>query len=231
MFVLTHREEIFIKTFKKIIVGLIIFIVTLQVTCYIVLQVPAVQTFAVKKIVNVLEKKINGDINIEKIYFIFFNKIILKNVSIVSNVSSIQLDSLKQLRGYNDTLLVCQKLSIGFSPRELLKKNIKLNSVSLNRGMFNIQNEAMSLDGPNETNLKRIFGTNPNKEKDTTKQFSLNLLANEIDISNFRFYLKNHLRYRFSHDITINFTDLKLSNIDINIIDINIKNDTLFADI
>lgn len=108
---------------------------------------------------------------------------------------------------------------------------IKLNSVTLDDGMFNLQNESTNINGPSETNLKRIFKLNSNKEKDTTKTLSLNLLANNLKISGFRFYLKNHLRYKFRHDSTINFTDLDLSKIYVDIKDINIKNDTLFAQI
>ncbi len=189
------------------------------------------QTYAVKKVIKSIEKKINGEINIERLYFIFFNRIILKNVSVVSNQSNELIDSLKTHRGYNDTLLSCKKISIVFSPKDLLKMNIKLTSATLADGMFNIQNEADTLDGPNESNIKRIFGTNPNKQKDTTKSLPLNLIANNLKIENFRFYLKNHLRYRFRHNETINFADLNLSDINVDIRDINIKNDTLFAQI
>lgn len=126
----------------------------------------------------------------------------------------------------SDTLLSCEKLSVGLSAAELLKMNIKLTTVSLQNGVFNLQNETDST-----TNLSRIFHSNGPKQKDTTSGKPLNLLANKLKLKNFRFTLNNPLKYVDKGDSIINFADLNVSDINININNIRLQNDTLFANV
>jgi hypothetical protein len=63
-----------------IVVGL----VSLQIMAYILLQIPAVQTWVAHRVVNSLTKDIHGKVNVEKVYIVFFNKVLAKNFSIVS---------------------------------------------------------------------------------------------------------------------------------------------------
>lgn len=198
-------------------VGIVVFLVALQVTCYIALQFPSLQTWLAKRVISTVQSNINGKINIDRVYIIFFNKIILKNVSVVSEQS---------FPNQSDTLLSCEKLSVGLSPGELLKMKIQLTTVSLQNGVFNLQSETDST-----TNLSRIFKSNNPKQKDTTQGKPLNLLANKLKLKNFRFTLNNPLKYIDKGDSTINFADLNVSDINININNIRLQNDTLFANV
>lgn len=198
--------------------------VTLQVAAFIALQVPAIQSSVIKRVTDIIEKEINGKIDVEKVYIIFFNKIILSNVTIVDNESSSYLDSLKQNFNYTDTLLTCNKLSVEIFPKELLDKKIKIKSVKLANGSFNLQNEDEI-----HTNLTRIF--NLKKEKQKSKKSNINLLANNLLIENFKFSLKNSNKWIIKDSSTINFTDLSVDSIYIDLRDINIIDDTLRANI
>lgn len=221
----SHTGGFFIRTLKKILIGIILFIVTLQVTCYIALQFPAVQTRLVKSIIASVEDNINGKINIDRIYIIFFNRIILRDVTIVSTEKSPLLDSLKTFHHQSDTLLSCSKLSVGFSATDLLRLNLKLTSVKLEKGAFNLQSE-----GDSSTNFDRIFKSKNPKQRDTTKKDgSLNLLAKSLRLKDFRFTLNNPYKSVPQGDSTINFADLDVSDINVNIDNIRFERDTIFA--
>lgn len=158
----------------------------LQAACFIVLQIPAVQTYIGKKAVDSVSDKINGEISIGKIYLVFFNRVIVNDIAIVSTEKSPLLDSLKANYGQSDTLLYCKKLSVTLKPVELLKFKLKLNTISLSGGEFNLQTEKEKY-----TNLDRIFRLSKDAPKDTTRKGSPELLANALRIEDFRFTLNN----------------------------------------
>lgn len=183
------------------------------------------QTFVAQTVTGAISEKANGDINVGKVYIVFFNRILVKDVSIVSNKRSPLLDSLKSNFGYSDTLLRCDKLSVSFDLHDLLNGELKLKKVSINGGEFNLQTEENR-----RTNLNRIFGLTKKTEKDTAKG-SLNLLAASLKINDFRFTLRNHTRYTFKGDSTVNFTDLDVRDIKVDISDVNLRHDTIYANI
>lgn len=221
-----HLFHNFIKTLKKIFVWLLIALITIQVTGYIALQFPATQTLIIKEIVKVASKQINGKIDIGKIYFTFFNKVILQDVTIVSTEQSALLDSLKHNFHHTDTLLHCGKISVSLKSTELMKLKVRLNRIYIEDGLFAIQNEG----GQGMTNLSRIFKIDPNRERDTTKKgIPINLLANSLKIKNFRFILNNPDKYIPKGDSIINFTNLDVRNINIDINNVRIERDTIFG--
>lgn len=218
----------FIRTLQKILLWIILILIAIQVTGYIALQFPATQTFLIKKIVDSASKQINGKIDIKKVYFIFFNKIILQDISIVSTDRTPLLDSLKAHFNQSDTLVSCEKLSVSIYPSDLLRFKIRLKAVNLEDGVFNLQNEG----GRGNTNLSRIFKIDKDRQIDTTKKRgSIHLLANSLNIKNFRFTLSNPDKYTNKGDSIINFANLAVSDINVNINNINIERDTLFGTI
>lgn len=201
-------------------------LLSLQVLSYILLQIPAVQTYIGKKAVESVSDKINGKISVGDIYFVFFNKIIIKDIAVVSTEKSPLLDSLKANFNQSDTLLACNKLSITLKPAELLKLKLKLNTISLSGGVFNLQTEKEKY-----TNLDRILKLEKNAPKDTTKGGSPELLANTLRVENFRFTLNNPDRAENKGDSIINFSNLDVRDIFINISDVHLKSDTLYASV
>ena len=200
-------------------------LITLQVASLIALQIPGVQTFAAQTVTGAVSRNINGRISIGKVYFVFFNRLIVKDISIVSDFRDQHLDSLAANFGYSDTLLACNKLSVTLSAKEFIKGNIKLNTVRINGGEFNLQTE-----WDKRTNLDRIFKIEKNKQKDTAAS-SLNLLANTLKISNFRFTMKNYIRFVPKGDSTVNFANLDVRDIYVDISDVHLKSDTLYAQV
>ena len=198
-------------------------LLTIQVATLIILQFPRVQTIVAQTVTGAISEKADGDINVGKVYIVFFNRILVKDVSIVSNQRSPLLDSLKSNFGYSDTLLRCDKLFVSFDLQDLLDGELKLKKVSISGGEFNLQTEENR-----RTNLDRIFGLKKKTEKDTAKG-SLNLLASSLKINGFRFTMRNHTRYSFKGDSTVNFADLDVSGINVNISDIHLRHDTLHA--
>ena len=111
----------FIKKFVKISVALFALLVSLQVAAIIFIQFPKIQTWLVQKGVAKVSDNINGDITVGNVYYLFFNKLIIKDIAIVSKDNTSLLDSLRANCGYSDTLLACNKLSVNLDVTDLFK--------------------------------------------------------------------------------------------------------------
>ena len=213
----------FIKKFVKISVALFALLVSLQVAAVIVMQFPKIQTFLAQKAVSRVSDHIDGEITVGKVYYLFFNKLIIKDIAIVSKEKSPLLDSLKANCGYSDTLAAVNKLSVNIDVTDFLKGKIKINKIVVDGGEFNLQTEE-----DRRSNLDRIFKIQKKEDKDTTGSLP-GMLANTVKVKDFRFTMKNHTRYRFKGEQTINFADLDVRDINIDISDVHLKSDTLYA--
>ncbi len=220
-----YLKEIFIKKSIKISVAVFVLLVSLQVVSLILFQFPAIQTSIARKAVSSLSDGIDGRMSIGNVYLVFFNKLIVKDFSIVSTEESPLIDSLKANFNYSDTLLACNKLSVTLDPSQLIRGKIKLKTVSVQGGVFNLQTEQGKM-----TNLDRIFRLDKNTPKDTTKG-SIDLLANSLRVNDFRFTLNNPSKFVDKGDSIINFSNLSVRDISLNISDVHLKQDTLHASI
>ena len=155
-----YLKEIFIKKFVKISVGLFALLVSLQVALLIILQFPKVQTALCQKAVSSVSNSIDGNISVGNVYYVFFNKLIVKDISITDKESDPFLDSLKQSFNHSDTLVAVNKLSVNIDVQQLFKGNIKLNKIVVDGGVFNLQNEK-----DRRSNLDRIFKLKKKTEK------------------------------------------------------------------
>ncbi len=184
------------------------------VAAYLALQLPVLQTWAAGKATKVLSKKLNTEVYVGKVYYVFFNKLILKDVHILYTPK--------------DTLLNCKKLSVSISSINLLNSDFSFGRVKLEDGVFNLVSESKY-----STNLDRIFKTKEKKSvTDTTKSAPLNLNTTELILKDFRFSLKNKFTSAVDYGKEyINFSDLNVRDIDVDIRKIRYSGDTLFADI
>ena len=214
----------FIKKFLKISLAFVVVLVLLQAAALIVLQFPAVQTFIGHKAISSVSDKIDGKLSVGKIYLVFFNRLVVNDISIVSTKKSPLLDSLKINYGQSDTLLAVDKLSVTLKPVDLLKLKIKLNTVTVSGGEFNLQTEEGRM-----TNLDRIFRMDKDTPKDTAKGGMPDLLANTLRVENFRFSLNTPDRAESVGDSIINFSNLDVRDIFVDISDVHIKSDTIYA--
>ena len=194
----------------------------------VLLQFPTVQTSIIKSITDSVSDKLDGKISIGKVYYLFFNKLILTDVSITSAQSSPLLDSLKKNFNHTDTLLSCNKVSLTFSTSDLATLDLRIKKVVLEEGEFNLFNER-EIDNERYSNLDRIFKRDKNRQKDTTDGIDLKMLASSVKISDFRFRLNNPFKETFKGDSIINFADLDITGINVNISNVKLENDTLYA--
>ena len=215
-----------IKTIKKILTILILSLVTIQVICYVALQMPCIQTWITHKTIAVLSKQINGEISIGKVYIIFFNQVIFKEVSIVSNNKSEELAKLKKEYNHSDTLLKAKNISISISASELFKKRLKINKLYISDGEFNLQSETDST-----TNLDRIFKLNETSQETSTKESNFKTSAGSFKLRNFRFRLNNPFRSLPEEEGIINFSDLDVRGINIDARRINFANGILNTEV
>lgn len=186
----------------------------LPVGAYLALQIPALQTYAAKKAAGSLSGSLDADVSIGKVYYIFFDQLIAKEISIVSNG--------------NDTLLSAQKISLRIDPRQLISgKKLRFGHIRLESGEFNIVHENDST-----TNLDRIFGSGEKSDKDSTVKPLPDIEATQVKLSGFRFRMKNPFSAGYNdNNGSVNFSDLDAYNINIDIRDLKVRGDSLSANI
>jgi len=181
------------------------------VAVYLALQVPAVQSLAVSRAARILSENLNTQVFVEKVYYVFFKKIILKNVHVLSTPM--------------DTLLQVDKLSITLTRARPFSKNLSFQKLLLHGGVLNLTIEEQ------QTNLERVFKI---KKGGRQPKDSLSLpwvmTLTDFSLKDFRFSLKNEKRPRQNlFPSVINFSDLEVSKIDIDVKNIRLAGDTLFC--
>ncbi len=181
---------------------------------YLALQLPSFQTRAARIAARSVSERLGTEVTIGKVYYIFFNRLIANNLVIMQNET--------------DTLLGAEKISVKLSAKELLKGNIRIDHLTLNSGVFNIIHETDSTTG-----LDRIFGGSEKKEDNGSG--IPEIFAGKLTISNFRFNMINPFSPEFENGQNsknhINFSNLALSDIYIEISAINYDKTLLSANI
>lgn len=202
-----------IKIFRKIVIGILLIVAILPIGAYIALQNPSLQTWVAREATNVLSGKLNTEVSIGRVYYVFFNKLILNDVHVLYNKK--------------DTLINCKKLSVSFSAKHLISGKFRFKKVQLYDGVFN-----MLIEDGKSSNLARVFRLSGKKNPEDTTAFRLDLVANEIKLTNFRFTYKSPFSSTSDHGKDfIDFSDLSLSDINAEIKHVRYDKDTLMADI
>ena len=108
--------NVYQKILKYTAIAVAILIV-LAIALVLSLQLPAVQNFAKKKLVNYLEEKIHTEVSLERVYVDFPNSLVMENLF---------------LQGQKvDTLLFARKMDVGLNIPKLLKITADLTSIDL----------------------------------------------------------------------------------------------------
>ncbi|MCL1973936.1 MAG: hypothetical protein FWG54_03870, partial [Bacteroidetes bacterium] len=187
---------------------------SLPVAAYLVLQLPAVQSRAAAKAASMLSENLGTEVFVEKVYYAFFKKIILQNVYILSTPI--------------DTLLQVNKLSITPAHIRFFSKNLSFKKIVVQGGVFNLCIEEQ------ETNLERVFKIKKRAEnapKDTLPKLWVMALT-DFSLKDFRFSLRNEKRPQPSvSPAVMNFTDLEVSHINLEVKNIRFADNTLFCSI
>lgn len=196
-------------------VGLLILICLVPFAGYVVLQFPQIQTSLAKRMVRSLEGKTNGDIAIDRISIVFFNKVMAYNVCITGD--------------QGDTLGSFAKISVTASPGELLKGRILVNRILLEDGSFYFRKE----DSPFKHNIGRIFNIIPRKDTTTKKLRLPPVTIESLNLNNITFGMENSLipdRKEIPPQC-IDFADLRISSINARIHQIHFEKGCLTATI
>ena len=154
----------------KILWNVLVAIALLLLALWLLIQMPAVQTFVAKRVTSSLEKDINGRIEFSKIHLKPFNALVIKDLYLIDEMS--------------DTLAGAKSIGVTFSLKGLLKKEgIHLGKVSVEDGSFTLVLDSLG------TNITKFFGKG---NKDDSKKEMGNLFdARKVQVNGFRFRLKN----------------------------------------
>ena len=174
----------------------------------IILQSPAAQTAAARRIIGMLDGKIDADISVGKVHIRPFDAVVLKDVAIVDRTP--YADPEHPEAAPLDTFARARYITARIRPATLLRKGvIDLSEVYIEDGYFVLTNEP-----DHQGNLKRIFrqGDKPPKEPKEVQDKEILRIA-RVEIDGFRFRLRNYNSRRVVPEDAINWADLDVSDI------------------
>lgn len=183
------------------------------------IKLPEVQTFIVNKITDALYKEYNVKVNIGSVSYAFFNRL---------DIDKIYVEDLDA-----DTLMYVDRLRLTVSKIGITTGKIGLGTVKLTKGEFNLHNNTEK----GSTNIQDLVwriappkqDTIPKTPKDGESKFSLEV--SNVILEDFRFTMRRTPMKVYDDSARVNFTDLCVDSIYINLDNIALKRDTLFFDI
>ncbi len=160
---------------------------------WILLQTPRVQTAIAGKLFSVLEKNLNGSIEVSRIHLRPFNAIIVKDLVVLDGEPPLK-DGVRL-----DTLLKAESVVTTFSIKGLFSKE------GIHFGRATVKNGAFYLTSEEEgSNLSRFLNIEKKTEKNTGKVFDID----KVHIENFRFRLINLKEEAEKKEFGIDWKDL-----------------------
>ena len=153
----------------------------------LLVQIPAVQTFAAKKAIEKLGKNLDGEISVEKIGFIPGSGLFVKNITITDKHPYTK-DEYNAGWAPADTFFCAESILASFTLRGLLSGAPALQTVKVEDAMLHLAIEPAA-DGKTVNNLQRIFHlpTEPGKPPGPQDVFSIR----NVKVRNFRFRMNN----------------------------------------
>lgn len=191
-----------IKIFFKILLVFLLVIIILPTSSFFVLKSKRVQTYLTQNFFENYLQKLDGNFNIEKVEFKFFNRLVLTKPYFEDQ--------------YGDTLLYADEATAYLKLFNRNDKELKLRKVEFDRAKFNLFQDT------NEVNLK--FITERLKNNDTV-QSGFVFEISEIVLNNSVFRLRTYKKPNPNSEI--DFTNMFLQNLDIHIRDFIIQNKTI----
>lgn len=178
---------------------------TIPTSIWLVIQDSRVQTFLVAKATDILEKKLNTTVNIKSIDYKLFNRVLLHDVFI------------RDLNG--DTLLDAKTVTANLKRFSNSKRTLTLSKVFLDSAYINLVTDTTGV--MNMSAFIQAFGK---KEKtDSSATFTIRINNASIVESTFRL----HRLDADSVEFGINFQDLFVTGLNINLRNFDIAGDTI----
>jgi hypothetical protein len=202
------------KTFRILLIIALI-LVLLTGSCFLLVRLPAVQTFLAKRATAMLSKSLGTKVSIERVQISFFNSADLVNFYMED----------KQ----HDTMIAAKELKVQFKVFSLLHKKISITSVFFDGATVNLHR-----DTAGKTNMGEVFENFQTSKKDTVKDPKKNPagFSWEVDLDNlvtentFFRYLdeKGHMDLKVklpTCNISLKSVDLKKNVIALNSVYVN----------
>lgn len=155
------------RRIENIVFGIVLFLLIL----YLVLQMPVVQNWLVRKITGYLSEELHTTVQIRNVNISFFDNLVLEGFYV------------QDLKG--DTLLYAGELTAGLNSNifTLLNNKLEFNEIRLNKARFNIRRK----EGEYDNNLQFIldyFASEPSRPPKKPKPFRIrvqNLHLNDVE--------------------------------------------------
>lgn len=195
------------KSIKKSLKYFIIFIgiiITLPTLLYLILRIPEVQTFAVRRITSHFSNEIKSTISVGRVEYIFFNKL---------NISDLLIED-----KHNDTLIYSQKLSLSIRRIDIKNKAFWLGKVELTNPVV-----SFVTDSTGEMNLTWYLNM-LKTPGDTLKKSKSAFTIDQINLNNARFSLINKTAHKSK--TLIDFNNLRLAGINGSLENFKVRDDT-----
>lgn len=106
-----------IKIIKYIFISILVFIVTINAALFILLNIPSIQRKITQFATEELKNRLNTEVRIKSVDFVFMNKVALTEVYIEDQSHKI--------------LLEANKIAVGLNPFELINNRLIVNTVQL----------------------------------------------------------------------------------------------------
>ena len=206
-------------------------VISLLIAVGLLIQLPAVQTRIADKVMEKLDRRIDGEIHLEKIHFQPFKTLMLKNVVIIDREPA--CDVLDSTKAPVDTFFRAGYIIAKFSFEGLLGKGgIHLNSVTVSDAQMNLVTEYREdpANGPvPPNNLSRIFhlkrpeGPRKKSEKELFH-------IKRVIVDNMGFTLKDYDARRSPYKGGINWNDLDIKGIRLDADDLRFKGGVMYGE-
>lgn len=186
-------------------------IACLLFVCWILVQAPAVQTFAARKVLESLDGVLNGRIEFSKIHVKPFSALVIKDLAIIDSEPVDDWDGERL-----DTIAKARSIVATFSLKGLRNDGtLHLRRLSVSDGGFTLAKDARG------GNIGRLF-KKPDKKKES-KPLALKIEADRVRVKNFRFRLVNKNSVSPLRPYGIDWKNLDVARIDLQAHDISFK--------
>lgn len=165
---------------KRILLGILLIFLFIN----ILIQIPALQNWAVRELTTSLENKLQTEVSIKYLHLAFFDKLNIEGIYVQNPGISVE----------NDTLIYGGKIKVDFNtnPLAILKRGLEINEITFEKTRFNLLREK----GEYNTNIQNVvallFPPDTSKEKKIKKPFRFNI--KDIYLDDVRFLQRDHLK-------------------------------------
>ncbi|MGB0916791.1 MAG: translocation/assembly module TamB domain-containing protein [Flavobacteriales bacterium] len=201
------------KSIKKAFawLGILAFLLVLIIGGgYIALRSSRVQTKLTQYVAGYLSEELKTEVSVQGVDIGFFNRLILEGLYV------------EDLKG--DTLAHLNRLHLGVNYIGLESHQIHLGKVRIDDLKFHLH----KYEGDEKLSIQFLIDYFKPKE-DTTEAPVWNVLSNELELRNASFQLRNH--YADETNIGIDYKDLDVRRINLNIQEIKVDADTIYGNV